>query len=52
LAYASDELKRDKEVVLEAVKQNWRALDYLSEELQMEIVQCWAKRMDCEVKNE
>jgi hypothetical protein len=33
LEYASEELKRDREVVMEAVKQEGTALQYASEEL-------------------
>ena len=33
LYHASEELKADKEVVLEAVRQDWRALQFSPEEL-------------------
>ena len=52
LEFASEELRGDRDVVLAAVKQDWRALNYLSDELRMEIVQCWAKCMEQEVKND
>ena len=50
--YASVELKRDKKVVLAAVQQNGRAVYYFSDELRIEMAECWAKCMDCEVKND
>ena len=37
LQYASEELKNDKEVVMEAVKSDWVALEYAPKELKKDI---------------
>ena len=37
MEYAAEKLRRDRDVVMEAVKQNWLALKYASEELRRDI---------------
>jgi len=37
---------------LAALQQNGRALECVSEELRIEIVQCWANAIEQEVKND
>jgi len=46
LAWASYELQADREVVMEAVKQDGRSLQYASNELKLEMAECWVKCME------
>lgn len=41
-----------KEEVLKAVTKDGWALKYVRDEMQIEIVQCWAKCMEQETKND
>ena len=46
LCYESEELKRDREVVIEAIKKNVFMFEYPSYDLRSEIVSHWIKHME------
>jgi len=52
LEYALKGLKGDREIVMESVKNDARALKYVSEELKKEMVDCWIQSMEKEIKND
>jgi len=50
LRYASDELRDDPKVILEALRSDINAFEHVSMRLRIEIVECWYKSIDCECK--
>jgi|DEB0MinimDraft_4_1074332.scaffolds.fasta_scaffold72977_3 hypothetical protein len=46
LRYASYELSNDPEVVLEALRSDIDAFEYVSMGLRIEMVECWAKSVE------